>query len=39
VPDAQIAAICASQDVALATRNVRDFEQTGITVLDPFAPA
>ncbi|TDC52656.1 type II toxin-antitoxin system VapC family toxin [Jiangella ureilytica] len=36
VPDAQIAAICASQDVPLATRNVRDFEETGIVVLDPF---
>jgi toxin FitB len=36
VPDGQIAAICASQDVPLATRNVRDFEETGIDVLDPF---
>jgi predicted nucleic acid-binding protein len=39
VSDAQIAAICASQDVPLATRNVRDFEETGIVVLDPFSPS
>lgn len=39
VPDAQIAAICASQEFPLATRNVRDFEETGIVVLDPFAGA
>jgi toxin FitB len=36
VPDAQIAAICASRDVPLATRNVRDFDETGIALLDPF---
>lgn len=37
IPDAQIAAICASRALPLATRNVRDFEETGIVVLDPFA--
>jgi toxin FitB len=35
VPDAQIAAICRARGATLATRNVRDFEHTGITVFDP----
>lgn len=35
--DAQIAAICRSRDATLATRNTRDFEATGIDVLDPWA--
>ncbi|MEJ2868653.1 type II toxin-antitoxin system VapC family toxin [Actinomycetospora sp. OC33-EN08] len=35
VPDAQIAAICRARNATLATRNVRDFEHTGITVFDP----
>jgi predicted nucleic acid-binding protein len=34
--DAQIAAICRSHDASLATRNVRDFVDTGVTVLDPW---
>lgn len=34
--DAQIAAICSTHDATLATRNVKDFEHTGITVLDPW---
>jgi len=34
--DAQIAAICNTHDATLATRNVKDFEHTGITVLDPW---
>jgi predicted nucleic acid-binding protein len=34
--DAQIAAICASHDAALATRNVKDFEHTGIELIDPW---
>ena len=36
VPDAQIAAICLSHDAALATRNVRDFDGTGLRVIDPW---
>jgi toxin FitB len=34
--DAQIASICASHDAALATRNVKDFEHTGIELIDPW---
>lgn len=37
--DAQIAAICRSNDATLATRNIRDFDATGIEVVDPWAPA
>ena len=36
VQDAMIAAIARSQDAALATRNVRDFEGTGVTLVDPW---
>lgn len=36
VPDAQIAAICLSRGATLATRNVRDFDGTGVTVIDPW---
>ncbi len=36
VPDGQIAAICRLHDAALATRNGRDFEATGIDVVNPF---
>jgi len=35
-PDAQIAAICRSRDATLATRNVKDFAYTGVSVLDPW---
>ena len=35
--DAQIAAICRANDAAIATRNVRDFEDCGIEVLNPWA--
>jgi len=35
--DAQIAAIAASRGAALATRNVTDFTDCGITILDPWA--
>ena len=35
--DAQIASICRSHRAALATRNVKDFEGTGIEILDPWA--
>lgn len=34
--DAQIAAICASRQATLATRNTADFEATGISVLNPW---
>ena len=35
--DAQIAAIAASRGAALATRNVTDFTDCGITILDPWS--
>jgi toxin FitB len=34
--DAQIAAICRSRGAALATRNIKDFSETGIDVIDPW---
>lgn len=34
--DAQIAAIAHSRGLALATRNVADFEHTGVQVVDPW---
>jgi len=34
--DAMIAAICVSHGAALATRNVRDFEQCGVPIIDPW---
>lgn len=34
--DAQIAAICRAQVATLATRNTKDFADTGIDVLDPW---
>jgi toxin FitB len=34
--DGQIAAICRVHDAELATRNLRDFDATGISVLDPW---
>jgi toxin FitB len=34
--DAQIAAICLAIGAAIATRNVRDFEGTGVTVINPW---
>ena len=37
--DGQIAAIARSRGMALATRNVRDFEEMGIDLLDPWAAA
>ena len=37
--DAQIAAICRSLDAVLATRNVDDFTETGIDVVDPWTAA
>lgn len=34
--DKQIAATALTYDLTLVTRNVRDFDGTGVTVLDPF---
>ena len=34
--DCQIAAIARSRDMAVVTRNVRDFADTGIGVIDPW---
>jgi predicted nucleic acid-binding protein len=34
--DAQIAAICREHEAVLATRNGKDFEATGVTVIDPW---
>ena len=35
--DARIAAIARSRGASLATRNVRDFEGCGLTVIDPWS--
>lgn len=37
--DAQIASICRFRGAALATRNVRDFQGTGIDLIDPWTHA
>jgi predicted nucleic acid-binding protein len=34
--DAQIAAICRHHSASLATRHVKDFEGTGVHVVDPW---
>jgi len=34
--DAQIAAICRARGAALATRNLADFRETGVDVIDPW---
>jgi hypothetical protein len=36
--DGQIAAIARARRLAVATRNVRDFELCGLEVIDPFEP-
>ena len=36
-PDCQIAAIAIARGMSVATRNVRDFFDTGIQVIDPWA--
>lgn len=36
--DAQIAAICRSHDAVLATRNVADFADTGVSITNPWTP-
>ena len=35
--DAQIGAICLREDASLATRNIRDFEALGVTLINPWA--
>lgn len=37
--DAAMAAIAAAQGFALATRNVRDFKGTGVSLIDPWGDA
>ncbi|WP_167043429.1 type II toxin-antitoxin system VapC family toxin [Salinibacterium sp. ZJ454] len=37
VPDAQIASIAFIHRATLATRNVKDFADTGVPVVDPFS--
>lgn len=39
MPDAQIAAICRVNRCGLATRNIKDFEGTGVDLIDPFEPS
>ena len=34
--DCQIAAICRSRGAALVTRNIRDFKDTGIEIINPW---
>jgi len=36
--DAQIAAICLANSTALATRNTKDFEGTGVILVNPWSP-
>jgi predicted nucleic acid-binding protein len=38
IADAQIAAICRARGAALATRNTKDFQDTGIELIDPWQP-
>ena len=37
--DAQIAAICRARGATLATRNVKDFRETGVDLVDPWQPS
>jgi len=36
--DAMIAAMCLTRDTALATRNVKDFDGMGLTLINPWLP-
>jgi len=38
-PDGQIAAIARANHLSVATRNITDFEECGVDLLDPFSPA
>lgn len=35
--DAQIAATCLTHDATLATRNIKDFADVGVRLVDPWA--
>jgi predicted nucleic acid-binding protein len=37
--DCMIAAICASRGASLATRNQRDFDGTGLEIINPWGPS
>jgi predicted nucleic acid-binding protein len=37
ISDGQIAAICRCHGAALATRNVRDFDASGVALIDPWS--
>lgn len=39
VLDGQIAAICRELGAVLATRNIKDFEETGVELIDPWQAA
>ncbi len=39
MPDAMIAAICLANGMSLATRNVKDFTDTGVVIINPFDAA
>lgn len=39
IADAQIAAICRARGAVLATRNLSDFEDTGVQLIDPWSDA
>ena len=39
VPDGQIASIARANNLAVATRNVRDFEECGLELINPFKRA
>ncbi len=36
IPDAQIAAIARSNDMAVATRNINDFTDCGVELINPW---
>lgn len=36
MPDAQIAAICRASSAGLATRNTKNFEDTGLVLINPW---
>ena len=38
IPDGQIAAIARTNNCVVATRNIRDFEECGLDLINPFAP-
>lgn len=38
VPDGQIAAIARVNGFAVATRNIRDFEEIGLNLINPYEP-